>query len=69
MEPTYKNQLAMARELLAKEGEAELGRHALVAIRHNCKCGACFCCAARQVLREHRHKAAEAIFPNDRRPT
>lgn len=47
-------QLAEARKL----GDAELARHALVSIRHHCRCRQCACCAAAQVQRDRRMEAS-----------
>jgi len=50
--PTYANQLAAARRILKEKGrEALRNPHALIG--KVCKCGGCFCCAARQVVAEH----------------
>lgn len=50
-EPTWENQLRLARKLLIKDGwralynpHGEIGR--------KCKCGECFCCATYQVCRD-----------------
>jgi hypothetical protein len=56
MEPTYDNQLAQARKMLAEDGREKLARHASVGSM--CGCNNCFCCAARQVLREANRDAA-----------
>jgi hypothetical protein len=51
--PTYANQLKSARELLARDGPNALwSPHA--ATGRICGCGACFCCAALEVWKEHR---------------
>ena len=52
-EKMWQAQLAYARKLLEEKGREELRRHAEVSIRHHCRCGQCFCCAAKQVYLEH----------------
>lgn len=59
LEPTWTNQVRMARQLLAEQGIEELYRHALVALRHGCKCRECFCCAAAMVHREATQRERE----------
>lgn len=51
--PTYENQLWHARKLLMDKGRAALDNpHAMIG--RQCGCGACFCCAAVQVIKEVR---------------
>jgi hypothetical protein len=51
MIPTYENQLAMARKLLAEKGRKALYNPHVLSGRM-CGCGQCFCCAAKQVYNE-----------------
>lgn len=46
--PTYEDQLAAARKLLADEGRKALRPHASTG--RDCGCGTCFCCAASEVF-------------------
>ena len=51
-DPTYENQLWHARRLLKEKGaDAFNNPHAMIG--RTCKCGGCFCCAAKQVYREY----------------
>ena len=51
LEPTYENQLRMARKLFVEKGYDGLNNpHGMIG--RTCKCGQCFCCAAAQVIRE-----------------
>ena len=52
-EPTYNNQLFHARQLLMDEGLSALDNPP-GATGRMCKCGSCFCCAAAQVVKEHK---------------
>ena len=49
--PTYDNQLAEARRVLAQHGAAKLERHARIG--RQCRCDQCACCAAWQVYSEY----------------
>lgn len=46
----WAEQLSEARKL----NDADLDRHATVSLRHRCRCGQCFCCAAVAVQRERK---------------
>jgi hypothetical protein len=58
-EPTWQNQLAHARQLLADKGVNELQRHAMVSLHNRCFCKQCFCCAALFVLTEVEWRAPQ----------
>lgn len=56
-EPTFENQLAAARRLLAEKGLSALS-HPHAEIGKMCRCGSCFCCAALEVSNEARQVPA-----------
>lgn len=58
--PTWENQVWHARKLLAEHGRDALNNpHAMIG--RTCGCGACFCCAALAVVKEHDAKPRTPI--------
>jgi hypothetical protein len=59
-EPTYANQLFHARKLMNEKGrEALENPHAMTG--RTCGCGACFCCAAVEVLNESELSVGQSV--------